>query len=255
MKNSKELKSLIMIIGYTLLSLKIIFGLIFSSIQWTDFKNILIVNKLEFSKTKILNEQHYQNYLGDISGIKTKHLDIKKISEKLESHPYVHAVRVSYHYPRRIKIELIEREPIALLQIDPMVMLDENGIVLPNLDNVDKFNLPILSDFNPSVELYPYGEIVLSVKVKECIDWLSNLKIQYNSLYNNLSEMKMTSNNELELILNEEPTHVYLGNKPYWKRMNILQKFEEKLIPKKITDFDYLDMRYNNQVIAKERNT
>jgi hypothetical protein len=37
--------------------------------------------------------------------------------------------------------------------------------------------------------------------------------------------------------------------------MNILKKFEDRLNPKKITDFDYLDMRYNNQVIAKGRRT
>ena len=255
MANRKNIKNKIFMIINSLLSLTIVFGLIFSSIWWNDLKNILIVNKLEFSNTKILSEQHYRDYLGKITGIKSKQIDLKIISQKLESHPYIHAARVSYHYPRNIKIEIIEREPIAFLDIEPRVMLDENGIVLPDLDNVNQFNLPTLSNFNPSHELYPHGDIVLSVKVKECIDWLSRIKNQYNSLYNNLSEMKMTSNNELELILNEKPTHVYLGHKPYWKRMNILKKFEDRLNPKKITDFDYLDMRYNNQVIAKGRRT
>ena len=33
----------------------------------------------------------------------------------------------------------------------------------------------------------------------------------------------------------------------------ILKKFETELFPKKLSDFSYLDMRYDNQVIAKSR--
>ena len=65
--------------------------------------------------------------------------------------------------------------------------------------------------------------------------------------------MKMTSANEMELILADEPTHIYLGNDQVWPRIEILRKFEQGLTPKKISDYSYLDMRYKNQIIAKGR--
>jgi cell division septal protein FtsQ len=103
--------------------------------------------------------------------------------------------------------------------------------------------------------LYPAGEMALSVKVKDCISWLSRIHNNYTSLYNNLSELKMTSTNEMELILSDHPTHIYLGQDKVWSRINTLKQFEKKLQPKKISDFSYLDMRYENQVIAKERHS
>ena len=49
------------------------------------------------------------------------------------------AARVSKWYPSKIKIELIEREPIAILNIEPMILLDKNSFVLPNKISKIKF--------------------------------------------------------------------------------------------------------------------
>jgi cell division septal protein FtsQ len=65
--------------------------------------------------------------------------------------------------------------------------------------------------------------------------------------------MKMTSNNEMELILSDQPTHIYLGESDVWSRIKILKQFENELGNKKMSDFAYLDMRYDNQIIAKGR--
>ena len=50
-------------------------------------------------------------------------IKIDSISKIIENHPYVEAARISKRYPSQIKIELIEREPIAMLNIKPMVFL------------------------------------------------------------------------------------------------------------------------------------
>jgi len=63
----------------------------------------------------------------------------------------------------------------------------------------------------------------------------------------------MTANNEMQLILSEQPTHIYLGVDEIWMRLNTLKNFETKLNHKKLSDFNYLDMRYDNQIIVKSR--
>jgi cell division septal protein FtsQ len=201
----------------------------------------------------VLESRVYEATLGNIIGISPEQIRLNDISDLMESHPYVKAARVSHQYPGTIQIEILERQPIALLKMDPMVMLDAEGVVLPTLNNFGDFNLPVLTNFNPEPELYPAGEKALSVKVRECIDWLSRIQVEYESLYDNLSEMKMTSTNEMELILADHPTRIYLGQDQLWARIEILKQFEEELGSKKISDFSYLDMRYENQIIAKGR--
>ena len=91
-------------------------------------------------------------------------------------------------------------------------------------------------------------------KVKKSIEWLSHLRREYSFLYDNLSEIRLVSDNDIELILAEEPTKILLGNEDLWTKIEILKQFRIDLKPnKELTDFSYLDMRYINQIIAKDR--
>ena len=240
-------------IGISFLSLFSVFALIWAAFWWSGYKQSLAITNVKFGKTTVLNSHIYEATLGEMLGNNPGDIRLNDISELMESHPYVKAARVSHQYPRVIQIEILERQPIALLNTNPMVLLDAEAIVLPDVDNLGNYNLPILTNFNPEPELYPPGKEALSVKVKECIDWLSKIQIGYESLYNNLSEMKMTSENEMELILTDQPTQIYLGQDKVWSRIQILKQFEKELGDRKISDFSYLDMRYENQIIAKGR--
>ena len=239
----------------SILSISAVLSLIWASFWWSQFKGSLSITNIRFTETDVLDTHSYRAVLGEIIGTNSDKVDLRNIGDLIESHPYVKAARISHYYPGIIKVEIKERKPIALLKTDPLVLLDREGFVLPDVGNLDKYNLPIMTNFNPGPELYPAGEMALSVKVKDCISWLSRIHNNYITLYNNLSELKMTSTNEMELILSDHPTHIYLGQDKVWSRINTLKQFEKILQPKKISDFSYLDMRYENQIIAKGRHS
>ena len=76
----------------------------------------------------------------------------------------------------------------------------------------------------------------------------------YPALYSNISEITMNANDEYVIILARYPTKVILGNADVWDKIQILGKFEHSLSNKRqLSDYKYLDLRYDNQVIAKER--
>jgi len=239
----------------SILSVSAVLSLIWVSFCWSQLKGSLSITDVKFTETHVLDTHIYKAVLGEIIGTNSGQVSLREIGDLIESHPYVKAARISHYYPGIIKVEIKERKPIALLKTDPMVLLDREGFVLPDVGNLDNYNLPIMTNFNPESELYPAGEMALSVKVRECISWLSRIQNNYTSLYNNLSELKMTSTSEMELILSDQPTHIYLGQDKVWSRINTLKQFEKKLQPMKISDFSYLDMRYKNQVIAKGRHS
>ena len=249
-KNKDNLKHA----AVTTLSLSILCFIIGASFWWSGLKEKATI-ELKFSETNILETKTYESLVSEImqdSSIQDKTYEITK---RIEEHPYVKAVRVSNHYPSQIRIEIMEREPIAIVNKDPMVFLDESGFVLPDLGNLNKHILPAMSNFNSDEDFYPHGKKALSVKVIECISLLSQLKKQYGELYDNLSEIKMSASNEIELILADQPTHIFLGNQDIDSRINILKEFEKELKPKSISGYSYLDIRYDNQVIAKRRHS
>ena len=150
-------------------------------------------------------------------------------------------------------IEIVERQPIAILEIDPLTMVDSNGYVLPSKNNFKNIDLPILANISDLENTMNFGEKSTSKVVNKAVSWLSYIKKYHSSLYKNISELKVSSSDELELILSDYPTKIFLGQKKVKSRINSLLKFKEKLKTNKITDYNYLDLRYDNQIIAMER--
>ena len=235
------------------LTLFSIFFVLWLSFFWAEQKYTFNKPTLLINGTSILSHTYYTGYLVNSIEVGNTNLKPNKILDELYKHPYIEAARLSYRYPDKIIIEISERAPFAIVNNSPMIMLDKNCFVLPNIENINNYSIPILSRYNTDPELYPIGKQALSVKIKDTISWLKVLNEMYPDLYHNISEITLANDDEIILILAEYPTKIMLGNENTLYKIELLKRFEETLKNKKeITDYAYLDMRYNNQVIVKE---
>ena len=162
MKNKTHRLILINILFLSIISL-----LVIASFWWEGLDKELKID-ITFSETNILSSNVYEKLLNQIIDESTKKLNLNEITELIENHPYVKVARVSRHFPSKLIVEIIERTPIAIVNKNPMIFLDEESFVLPELGNLNDYNLPILSNFNTDSGLYPNGKQVLSTKVIEC---------------------------------------------------------------------------------------
>ena len=223
------------------------------SFSWAKLKNTFTNPEIILSGPIVSNQKNYISHIRKVSGDTITQLSSRQILQTLMSHPFVQASRVSHMYPKKLIIEIKERMAFAMINKDPLVVLDKECFVLPIEDNLKEFDIPILSKFNSDSNLYPIGKKSLSIKVQETISWLKSLYDQDPNFYSNISEILLENEDEIVLILNEYPTKVLLGRNNTMQKIEILKKFEETIKEtKKITDYAYLDIRYNNQVIAKE---
>ena len=251
-KKSRNRKSILVMFNMFLIIASIAIILNFS-FSWAKLKNTFIEPEIILSGSIEYDQKSYIAHITKVTGEIANQLPSNKILEALMMHPFVQASRVSYRYPNKILIELKEREAFAIINKDPLVILDRDCFVLPIGNNFNNYDIPILSKFNSDNNLYPIGEKSLSVKVQETIFWLSSLYELYPDFYSSISEVLLENGDEIVLILNEYPTKVLLGDTDTMKKIEILKKFEQTIKEtKKITDYAYLDIRYNNQIIAKE---
>lgn len=235
------------------LTLFSIFFVLWLSFFWAEQKYTFNKPTSLINGTSILSHTYYTDYLINSIEVGNAKLKPNKILDELYKHPYIEAARLSYRYPDKIIIEISERAPFAIVNNDPMIMLDKDCFILPNIENINNYNIPILSRYNTDPGLYPIGKQALSVKIKNTISWLKALNERYPDLYHNISEITLANDDEIILILAEYPTKIMLGNENTLYKIELLKRFEETLKNKKeITDYAYLDMRYNNQVIVKE---
>ena len=251
MKNNKKIELLINHRGLMAYSILIAI-LTIASFQWANYRKIFELGELSISGENFLAKSEYNETIGSIDVKSIKDFDIEDLSERLELNPFVKAVRVSKHYPSAIKIEIVEREPIAIINNKVQLMIDDNAIVLPNNTKIENSLIPVLSGFNPATDLYPLGQITYSIKVKEAIEILAYIKNNYNDFYDEISELTINKDDEYEIILSEEPTRVILGKNNISKKIKILKNFDKALGQRQLTSYRLLDMRYSKQLIAME---
>ena len=251
MKNNKKIELLINHRGLMAYSILIAI-LTIASFQWANYRKIFELGELSISGENFLAKSEYNEIIGSIDVKSIKDFDIEDLSERLELNPFVKAVRVSKHYPGAIKIEIVEREPIAIINNKVQLMIDDNAIVLPNNTTIENSLIPVLSGFNPATDLYPLGQITYSIKVKEAIEILAYIKSNYNDFYDEISELTINKDDEYEIILSEEPTRIILGKNNISKKIKILKNFDKALGQRQLTSYRLLDMRYSKQLIAME---
>jgi cell division protein FtsQ len=232
----------------------LIIGLIWGSVKWVEYRTYLEVTNFTYEGSIQIPMDEYAGLIKDITQSSSRKIDLTEIQERIGMHPYVKAVRVSHTYPSTIKIEIVERSALAVLNGGVMVFLDEDCFVMPEVGNLADLKVPILSNYNPNPTLYPTGGKARSVKVQESIQLLKKIKNEYETLYQNISEMSLNTNDEFIIVLVDQPTKIRLGRTNIWAKLLVLREFEKTILgQKRLSDYAYLDMRYNNQVIAKER--
>ncbi len=223
------------------------------SFKWSAYRKIFDASNLNISGDVILDQGDYNEIIGKIKGKQIAEINSRKLSSELERNPYVKAARVSKHYPNMINIDIVEREPIAIINNKKKFLIDSEAIILPNRNSFfESALIPMLSGFNPANDLYPEGDITLSIKVKEAIKILDFIQLNFNELFNEIAELRINKDDEFEIILSEEPTIVILGQGDFHNKINILKKFDEALGQRQLTDYRLLDMRYSKQLVARE---
>jgi len=229
-------------------------SLFWGSFSWAEYTQLFKNPNIVFSGNSIVDESEYRSFLLKEYGSNIFTEDLSAISNRIEEHPYIAGVRVSKHFPKVILIEVSERYPVALINNNPLLLIDNNNVVLPFRSNSFDYQIPILSNFKITNDLYPVGKQTLSPVAIDVVQFLNRIKKEYPQLYQNLSEVRLSKYNDYELILAEEPTKIVIGKSMTWSKILVLKEFEKSVSGRKsLTDYAYLDLRYDNQVITKER--
>ena len=223
------------------------------SYKWANYRNIFKMKNIKIVGNAILEKQDYLEIIGNLDEKEISDIDTKSLSKDLEAIAFVKAARVSKHYPNEIKIDIVERKPIAIINNKKQFLIDGEAVILPdNNSYIESALIPMLSGFNPADELYPEGSETHSVKVKEAVEILEFIRFNYNEFFDEISELTINKDDEFEIVLSEQPTRVILGKNDIHIKIKILKKFGEALGQRQLTDYKLLDIRYSKQLVARE---
>ena len=227
------------------------FATILISMNWASYRNNTKIKKVYFFGNEFIDNDFLDSFNRKIKNKDIYDLNINELSKVFEENHYIKAARVSKHFPGKIKIEIVERNPIAIVNNIEPILIDKDGIILPNNKEAFKKIIPFLSGFNQNKLSYINGEKTTSPKLNEAIALLKKIKEKNESLYKNISEMALNTDKEFVLVLVDYPTKINLGSSDLDKKIQIIESFDSSINPDGLYAFKSIDLRYQNQIITQ----
>ncbi|MCB2206293.1 cell division protein FtsQ/DivIB [bacterium] len=183
-------------------------------------------------------------------------LDLLTIRRAVLDNPFVKDADVQRAPPRTLRIDVLERTPIAmLLNVQAKDwLIDEDGFVLPAVHSAAVHDLPVLTGSADVQDLKP-GVRIRNPRVQKALQVLKTAAAIDPAMMNMFSEVNLDQRRDLVFYTMEGGVPVIFGstrNKEdklrsfaaFWE--NVAMKYDP-------TSLEYVDLRWKKQVVTRWR--
>ncbi|MBN2790452.1 MAG: FtsQ-type POTRA domain-containing protein [Candidatus Delongbacteria bacterium] len=208
---------------------------LYNSTDKFNLSKIIVNNEFMLTKGEIIELSEAKR------GIRVMDVDTELLRKNLKRSPFIVDADVRVVYPSAMVIRVTENKPIAYVNENNILKyVGNNGEILGKVIPDKSYDLPIITD----------NEI--NVKV---IDYLNTAYNMSQFVYHQISEIKYTVRG-VEINLIKASANVVIGRNDFEKKIVLLENFiREEYDNITFSKVDYIDFRFDKQVILKERQT
>lgn len=181
-------------------------------------------------------------------------IDLNQLRSRLEQEPWIRKVEIRRVLPASLKIHVHERVPSVIAEIGgEMVLLDKEGIMLDRYDPSDgKLDVPVFSGLRgDDAAAYKVLQEENSARVRLGVQVLTELAAGSPDLTRALSEIDLSDQGNVKVLLVDDTAEVFLGDRDFLKRFrmfmsNLAQYQDLKSQGKEIAA---VDLRFDSQIV------
>ncbi|MFB3894892.1 MAG: cell division protein FtsQ/DivIB [bacterium] len=174
------------------------------------------------------------------------------IINKVSAHPWVEKVRIQKQLPNRVRIEVLERKPIAVICGKDNFGIDAAGYLLPDIRLEEVRNLPLITVADNAFTSNP--ERITTPAMTNALFAIQYLRDNNLSFMKEISELNIVSPDNLVIYTLHEGTEIRLGNENLEERLVKLQQVWEIIKQQQLVE-EYIDLRFDRQgIVTKPKN-
>jgi cell division protein FtsQ len=196
--------------------------------------------------------------------VNIEELNLVFIQDRISKHPEIKKVFVSKNPPDELVIEVYEKRPLAIVNVgNQLNLVDEECELFPFKNYEKLYDLPVITGIK-QVSTQQIEDKSYMKDLRTAVFLTMNAYKKSKFLYNQISEINVADTNKIIIFTNDKSIPVYfprsedknISDLNYQKELvnklvvlkNFFEKSFESLKEKKL---DYVDLRYNNQIIVK----
>ena len=219
----------------------------YSGLQGSD---LFKVRKISVVGHSLLTEEEVVDRTGLSVGSNLFQTDLVAATDSLRSHPMVRKVLLLRRPPADLLISVEERSPISLVaSMDGLIGLDRDARCFP-LPTVP-FDLPIVTSFN---RVTPDSvDTEGSEAATRLVGFLLDVQDRYPDVWATLSEVAVLSSHDALIHLTDGTPQLIVR---YDRTGSQIENFKAFMaFGPQLADLAYIDLRYENQVVAGRTGT
>lgn len=175
--------------------------------------------------------------------------DIGFIQAELGNLPRSLRVKASKVYPRAIRVDFVEREPIMVANLDDAYLIDRQGVLLCRIHSLDasRNGLPVLTGVQASAP--KEGDRLDEKQVGPVLAAVDFIEANDRSLAGQIVEWNINSKAEVTAIL-RAGAEVRFGIRPPLELLDKLSAaFQTERLRAEFEQATYIDLRMDNQLV------
>ncbi|MCF7823833.1 MAG: FtsQ-type POTRA domain-containing protein [Candidatus Marinimicrobia bacterium] len=241
--------------AFTTALVLIVIMLGFLSLSYANFMRTDSIRAINVYGQRTMSQERVSSLIDPYLGKPLRALDPGKLQNSFLEYPLIRSAKVTRHYPDILDIYLYDILPVAYIKLNEIMTLDDKATLLPLPDKGMLYNLPIITGIQIEPMTTQIGTTISDETVNMLINFLKLIRREYQNIYLDISEISYDRRG-VKLISATNGTTVLMGNEDdAVVNSQILAAFiSEESDSGIISPYQYIDLRFDRQVIVKERN-
>ncbi|MCB0281963.1 MAG: FtsQ-type POTRA domain-containing protein [Calditrichaeota bacterium] len=209
------------------------------------------LSDIQISGNEILSKSQVLAMLGLKQGEKLLKISVNDVVKKLKESQYIRAVTASYSLPSTLRINIHERQAVAFLYGRGLNMIDAEAFILPVPEINKRWDLPVITGINENLGIQ--GAETTSESAKLGVEIARYVAIMEMPLKAMVSEINFSHKDYVSVYITGSSAEIRVDSKNYQDQLFIASRYlKDYQDYNKIDDLEYVDVRFNGQIIIKE---
>src|SRR5580693_7481867 len=203
-------------------------------------------DNIEVTGTQNVTKVQIMEVMGGDIGRNIFFIPLAQQKAQLEQIPWVESASVMRFVPNRLKVEILERTPVAFARVGPRISLIDAGGTLMELPPKRKYSFPVILGMNPGEPLSTRAP-----RMKVFMDLVRDLDSGGAHYSQDLSEVNLIDLEDVKVRVNDPAGDVlvHLGSSDYLRRYTIYVTHAQGW-RQQFQKLESVDLRYDNQIIV-----
>ena len=200
----------------------------------------------------ILSDKQILGMLGLQTGEKLLKISAEDVITKLKDSPYIRSVNAVYSLPSTLRITVTERKPQAFINGRGLNLIDSENVLLgiPKL-NI-RWNLPVITGISENLGVQ--GAETSSSQARLAVDivrFIQYLDMPFREMF---AELNFKNKDFIQVGLNGCSGVIRINYDKYQDQLFVAAKyFKDYQDYKMLNDLEYVDLRFDGQIVVKEK--